>query len=212
MTLCQVGEWFQFRTDSLLGWFWGISEATTHWFACQFSLRSVPKWSDKYQPKPPGDIITWAICRVAPNNYWLLFLGRVLRHIGTPDFSQRMGKEMMVNDGKWLATWTFFRHRIGPCGEMTSLKKDDGMGITVSQILAFSSFSAFSWPGLDPEDVRATYTIVMTGPGTAMLEFIDGARTLREVRSGPDTSLVSSRLFFSKGQLRAGDGRAWEMY
>lgn len=54
--------------------------------------------------------------------------------------------------------------------------------------------------GLDPEDVRATYTIVMTGPGTAMLEFIDGARTLREVRSGPDTSLVSSRLFFSKGE------------
>ena len=28
------------------------------------------------------------------------------------------------------------------------------------------------------------YTIVMTGPGTAMLEFIDGARTLREVRTG----------------------------
>lgn len=54
--------------------------------------------------------------------------------------------------------------------------------------------------GLDPEDVRATYTIVMTGPGTAMLEFIDGARTLREVRSGLDTSLVSSRLFFSKGE------------
>ncbi|CAK8986650.1 unnamed protein product [Durusdinium trenchii] len=38
--------------------------------------------------------------------------------------------------------------------------------------------------GLSFEDVRATYIIAMTGPNTAMLEFIDGARTLKYVRSG----------------------------
>ena len=112
------------------------------------------------------------------------------------------------------------RHRIGPSGGNDIIEErwryilsyiiyHISYIIWVSEILAFSASPG--WPGLDPEDVRATYTIVMTGPGTAMLEFIDGARTLREVRSGPDTSLVSSRLFFSKGQLSR-DGRAWEMY
>jgi len=37
--------------------------------------------------------------------------------------------------------------------------------------------------GLEAKDVRATYNIVMTGPGTAMLEFVSGAKTLREVRT-----------------------------
>ncbi|CAJ1339742.1 unnamed protein product [Effrenium voratum] len=59
------------------------------------------------------------------------------------------------------------------------------------------------------EDVRATYTIVMTGPGTAMLEFIDGARTLRE-----DRSVLGTVLLFSPGEkgtlltfLRAHNGK-----
>lgn len=58
-------------------------------------------------------------------------------------------------------------------------------------------------PGLVFEDVRATYTIVMTGPSTAMLEFIDGARTLREVRSGKAETMSSlgTRLLFAKGRL-----------
>ena len=58
-------------------------------------------------------------------------------------------------------------------------------------------------PGLVFEDVRATYTIVMTGPSTAMLEFIDGARTLREVRSGKAETMSSlgTRLLFAKGHL-----------
>ena len=56
--------------------------------------------------------------------------------------------------------------------------------------------------GLVFEDVRATYTIVMTGPSTAMLEFIDGARTLREVRSGKAETMSSlgTRLLFAKGE------------
>ncbi|CAE6909586.1 Pik3cb [Symbiodinium natans] len=56
--------------------------------------------------------------------------------------------------------------------------------------------------GLVFEDVRATYTIVMTGHGTAMLEYIDGARTLREVRSGGDSSAsaLGTRLLFSPGE------------
>eukprot|EP00929_Paragymnodinium_shiwhaense_P064954 TRINITY_DN32614_c0_g1_i1.p1 TRINITY_DN32614_c0_g1~~TRINITY_DN32614_c0_g1_i1.p1 ORF type:complete len:1099 (+),score=212.39 TRINITY_DN32614_c0_g1_i1:179-3475(+) len=33
------------------------------------------------------------------------------------------------------------------------------------------------------EEVRATYTILMTGVGTAIIEFVEGARTLREVRA-----------------------------
>eukprot|EP00927_Polykrikos_kofoidii_P066274 TRINITY_DN61902_c0_g1_i1.p1 TRINITY_DN61902_c0_g1~~TRINITY_DN61902_c0_g1_i1.p1 ORF type:complete len:1085 (-),score=167.57 TRINITY_DN61902_c0_g1_i1:43-3246(-) len=37
--------------------------------------------------------------------------------------------------------------------------------------------------GLQPEDVRATYTIAMTGPATAIVEFVEGACTLREVRA-----------------------------
>ncbi|CAJ1402021.1 unnamed protein product [Effrenium voratum] len=66
------------------------------------------------------------------------------------------------------------------------------------------------------EDVRATYTIVMTGPGTAMLEFIDGARTLREVRTGTglDRSVLGTVLLFSPGEkgtlltfLRAHNGK-----
>ena len=77
--------------------------------------------------------------------------------------------------------------------------------------ICLKSFPAVEWAafisrkpqptaGLAFEDVRATYIIVMTGPGTAMLEFIDGARTLREVRAGPEAlGLVSSSLFFSKG-------------
>ena len=55
--------------------------------------------------------------------------------------------------------------------------------------------------GLSFEDVRATYTIVMTGCNTAMLEYIDGARTLREVRSGRnEPSSLGTRLLFSKGE------------
>jgi len=33
--------------------------------------------------------------------------------------------------------------------------------------------------GLQPEDVRATYVIAMTGSGTAIVEAVEGARTLR---------------------------------
>jgi len=35
---------------------------------------------------------------------------------------------------------------------------------------------------LELEDVRVTYVIAMTGPGTAIVEAVDGARTLRDVR------------------------------
>jgi len=38
--------------------------------------------------------------------------------------------------------------------------------------------------GLRPEDVRVTYVIAMTGPGTAIVEFVEGAKTLRDVREG----------------------------
>lgn len=37
--------------------------------------------------------------------------------------------------------------------------------------------------GLRPEDVRVTFAIAMTGPGTAMLEFVEDAQTLRDVRA-----------------------------
>eukprot|EP00928_Gymnodinium_smaydae_P086898 TRINITY_DN7129_c0_g1_i1.p1 TRINITY_DN7129_c0_g1~~TRINITY_DN7129_c0_g1_i1.p1 ORF type:complete len:1038 (+),score=222.29 TRINITY_DN7129_c0_g1_i1:137-3250(+) len=48
--------------------------------------------------------------------------------------------------------------------------------------------------GLEPEDVRATYTIAMTGPGTAIVEFVDGASTLREVRAGARGRVAPSTL------------------
>jgi hypothetical protein len=38
--------------------------------------------------------------------------------------------------------------------------------------------------GLTYEDVCTTYVIAMTGPNTAMVEFVEGASTLRDVRSG----------------------------
>lgn len=38
--------------------------------------------------------------------------------------------------------------------------------------------------GLRPEDVRATYAIAMTGASTAMVEAVEGACTLRDVRQG----------------------------
>jgi hypothetical protein len=42
--------------------------------------------------------------------------------------------------------------------------------------------------GLTPEDVRTTYVIAMTGPNTCMVEFIDGACTLKAVRAGGKAS------------------------
>mmetsp|Transcript_106208 Transcript_106208/g.193279 ORF Transcript_106208/g.193279 Transcript_106208/m.193279 type:complete len:957 (+) Transcript_106208:108-2978(+) len=38
--------------------------------------------------------------------------------------------------------------------------------------------------GLTLEEIRATYKIAMTGPGTALVEFVDNASTLRDVRAG----------------------------
>lgn len=56
--------------------------------------------------------------------------------------------------------------------------------------------------GLTLEDVRATYIIAMTGPGTAMLEFVEGARTLRDVRSGRyvTPAALGTRLLLSPGE------------
>eukprot|EP00913_Durusdinium_trenchii_P017353 g16319.t1 len=48
--------------------------------------------------------------------------------------------------------------------------------------------------GLSFEDVRATYIIAMTGPNTAMLEFIDGARTLKYILKSKEKGTLKTFL------------------
>jgi len=47
--------------------------------------------------------------------------------------------------------------------------------------------------GLVPEDVRATYAITMTGPGNALVEFVENATTLKEVRNTEGTRVSGAR-------------------
>jgi len=47
---------------------------------------------------------------------------------------------------------------------------------------------------LELEDVRATYVIAMTGPDAAIVEGVEGARTLRDVRAGRRMAPLRERL------------------
>lgn len=92
-----------------------------------------------------------------------------------------------------------------PVGERTApapaggagllLKRDAGMHLEqqVGQTLRLLELLIWEDPdlqtlleqeGLRAEDVRVTYVIAMTGPGVGIVEFVEGAKTLRDVREG----------------------------
>lgn len=61
--------------------------------------------------------------------------------------------------------------------------------------------------GLRPEEVRATYAIAMTGPSTAIVEGVDGACTLRDVRRGSTGNAPRGRGLLASPSPAAGGER-----
>lgn len=95
------------------------------------------------------------------------------------------------------------------------LKRDPGMRLEqqVGQTLRLLELLIWEDPKLQAlleekqlttEDVRVTYTIAMTGPDTAIVEFVEGAKTLREVRAGRGQPAAAGASFSEK-MFGAGD-------